>query len=101
MYILYTDSVLNKEVEAQNSIGVSLCSSDKWARSCASFPTTPLPFLFGWGVRRGFLPPLKVMRVGTAWGQARGCSTHTGLCLSRGEPKKWDKPQQEGLSLQC
>lgn len=78
MYILYTDSVLNKEVEAQNSIGVSLCSSDKWARSCASFPTTPLPFLFGWGVRRGFLPPLEVMRVGMRGARPEGAAPTQG-----------------------
>lgn len=55
MYILYTDSVLNKDVEAQNSIGISLCSSDKWEWNCASFSTTPFPFLFGWGSEEGLL----------------------------------------------
>lgn len=65
------------------------------------FPQLPShSFLVG-GVRRGFFPPLEVMRMGIVWGQARGCSTHTQLCLDRGEPKKWDKPLWEGLTLQC
>lgn len=50
MYILYTDSVLNKDVEAQTSISLSPCSSNRERGGVVSLPTTPLPPSF-------WLPP--------------------------------------------